>query len=437
MFVNSRPVMYRTVSSGLWPPSQGVSRRARGALLAAMCSLAWVLASCAAALGTPPAVTAIAPNNGPAAGGTSVAITGNGFLAGSTVQFGSSTATGVSVNSSTSITATSPAGSGMVDVHVSNANGISEAVPSDQFGYDPAPSRNWLGLDGNGSTFLGPVSTFEQLGVVYDRSGPLDFPAGRLPAEGDRLEADMNDGMIPVVTIEYRGYKGRFKSDPKFPFEPGSRKLKRYVTGFIKTATAMMETYPGRTILFEPMNEPWGYTTPQYNGAAYGNVLAALLPAAARAHIPLSSIYVAGFGKHWVQQMYASQPQLQREIQGWYFHPYGPASGSTEENSRGIQSLPSVQAEMSSGQNNIIVSEVGYCAGDVNNGSGCPNPVTSAQAASSLTQMLTNARPYHQAGWLRALLIYSRNDGGWAMQLSGGAFTKQGEALKAFAKSSG
>jgi IPT/TIG domain-containing protein len=429
--------MYRAVSSRLWLLSGGVSRRARAAAIAATCSLAWVLASCAAAMGTLPAVSAISANNGPAAGGTTVAITGSGFLAGSTVQFGSSPATGVSVNSATSITATSPAGSGTVDVHVSNANGSSEAVPTDQFGYDPAPSSRWLGLNGNGSTFLGPVGTFEQLGVVYDRSGPLDWPAGRVPTEGDRLETDINDGMIPVITLEYKGYKGGFNSDRKFPSEPKSRRLKKYVAGFIASATAILETYPGKTILLEPTNEPWGYTTPQYNGAAYANVIAALLPAAAQAHIPLSSIYVAAYGKHWVQQMYASQPQLQREIQGWYFHPYGPPSGSTEENSRGIQSLPSVQAEMTSGQNNIIVSEVGYCAGDVNHGQGCPSSLTSAQAASNLTQMLDNARAYHQAGWLRALLVYSRNDGGWAMQLSGGAFTKQGEALKAFAKSSG
>jgi hypothetical protein len=404
-------------------------------VVAFTCALVWILASCASALATPPAITAITANNGPAAGGTTVAITGSGFLAGATVAFGSTPAASVSVSSPTSITATSPAGGGTVDVRVTDANGSSEAVPADQFGYDPAPSRNWLGLNGNGNTYLGPVGTFEQLGVVYDRSGPLDFPAGRLPEAGDRLEADISDGMIPVITIEYKGYKGQFRSDRKFPSVVGSRKLRKYVAGFVRSATAILAAYPGKTILFEPMNEPWGYTTPQYNGAAYANVIAALLPAAAAAGIPLSSIYVAAFGKHWVQQMYTSQPTLQREIQGWYFHPYGPASGSTEENSRGIQSLPNVQAEMTSGQSNIIVSEVGYCAGDVSQGRGCGNPETSAQAAANLTQMLDNARPYHQAGWLRALLVYSRNDGGWAMQLSGGAFTKQGEALKAFAKS--
>ncbi len=163
-------------------------------------------------------------------------------------------------------------------------------------------------------------------------------------------------------------------------------------------------------------------------------MIAALLPAARAAGIPLSSIYVAATGKHWVREMYEAQPQLQREIQGWYLHPYGPPSGSSDENSRGLQSLPAVQSEMTSGQNNIIVSEVGYCSDEVDRGATCEGGETSAQAAANLTEMLDNALPYHKAGWLRALLVYSRNAGGWAMQLPGGAFTRQGEALAAFAK---
>ncbi len=53
-----------------------------------------------------PKVTSIAPTSGPAAGGTSVTITGTGFLSGATVSLGGTAATGVNVVSSTSITAT-------------------------------------------------------------------------------------------------------------------------------------------------------------------------------------------------------------------------------------------------------------------------------------------------------------------------------------------
>ena len=56
-----------------------------------------------------PTVSGISPASGTTAGGTPVTITGTGFLAGATVSFGGTAATGVTVASSTSITATAPA----------------------------------------------------------------------------------------------------------------------------------------------------------------------------------------------------------------------------------------------------------------------------------------------------------------------------------------
>lgn len=69
-----------------------------------------------------PTVSSVSPASGPLAGGGSVTIAGSGFLAGATVAFGGTPATGVSVGSGgTSITATVPAGSaGAVNVVVSN-----------------------------------------------------------------------------------------------------------------------------------------------------------------------------------------------------------------------------------------------------------------------------------------------------------------------------
>jgi IPT/TIG domain len=56
-----------------------------------------------------PIVTSVSPNSGPAAGGTGVTITGDNFVAGATVKFGTVAATSVSVASATSITAITPA----------------------------------------------------------------------------------------------------------------------------------------------------------------------------------------------------------------------------------------------------------------------------------------------------------------------------------------
>jgi hypothetical protein len=64
-----------------------------------------------------------------------VTITGSGFAVGATVSFGGVPATGVTLVTSTSITAISPAGSGTVDVTVSTPGGTSAMVAADLFTY--------------------------------------------------------------------------------------------------------------------------------------------------------------------------------------------------------------------------------------------------------------------------------------------------------------
>jgi hypothetical protein len=84
----------------------------------------------------PPAVTSISPNGGPPAGGTSVTITGTNLTGASAVAFGGSAATQFTVNSATSITATSPAEAvGTVDVTVTTRNGTSATSAADHFSY--------------------------------------------------------------------------------------------------------------------------------------------------------------------------------------------------------------------------------------------------------------------------------------------------------------
>ncbi|MFI5092241.1 MAG: IPT/TIG domain-containing protein, partial [Candidatus Acidiferrales bacterium] len=82
-----------------------------------------------------PAVTSVAPSDGPPAGGTAVTITGTNFAPGATVTFGSNAATNVAVVNGTTITATTPAGSvGAVTVTVT-VNGQSGSLASG-FTYD-------------------------------------------------------------------------------------------------------------------------------------------------------------------------------------------------------------------------------------------------------------------------------------------------------------
>jgi MBG domain (YGX type)/Bacterial Ig-like domain (group 3)/IPT/TIG domain len=91
--------------------------------------------------GEPPVVEAVTPDQGPAAGGTSVVITGTGMDAATAVMFGSTAATSFTITPATSttpayITATSPAESvGTVDITVTNAAGTSATNSNDEFTY--------------------------------------------------------------------------------------------------------------------------------------------------------------------------------------------------------------------------------------------------------------------------------------------------------------
>jgi len=90
-------------------------------------------------------VTAVSSTSGPATGGTTLTITGTGFTGATGVRFGGTAAASFTVNSSTSITATSPAaGAGTVDVTVTNAGGASAPSASDQFTFVAAPSVSGL-----------------------------------------------------------------------------------------------------------------------------------------------------------------------------------------------------------------------------------------------------------------------------------------------------
>jgi hypothetical protein len=80
-----------------------------------------------------PSVSGVSPNTGPAAGGTSVTISGSNLSSG-TVAFGTTAASGV-VCAASSCTATAPAGSGTVDVRVSTTGGTSAITSADRFTY--------------------------------------------------------------------------------------------------------------------------------------------------------------------------------------------------------------------------------------------------------------------------------------------------------------
>lgn len=249
---------------------------------------------------------------------------------------------------------------------------------------------------------------------------------------------------MPVVSINYAGAEAHgWGPDPKFPHT--SLAIASYAAGFVETASAIREAYPGKRILFEVMRSPWSNTTPEANGEEYADVVAAVLPAAEAAGIPLDDVYVGAtnydvnaseeWQAGWVQAMYAADPALESEVGGWATEPFGPATGTES----GIEELPGLRESMKSGENNLIVSAIGFCSTEVEEGAGCEfdppeETTTEAEAAEDLTTILTTALGYHEEGWLKALLVYARSEGGWSLQRGNGQITAQGKALDQFAE---
>ena len=131
--------------------------------------------------GTTPAVTALSPTNGPDGGGTSVMISGCNFTGTQAVNFGAKPAASFHVNSDTSITAVSPAGTGMVHVVVTGPGGSSSSTSAaSEFKY------GFLGYDLAGSD-----------GGTFSFGDAVNF--GSLPGLGVKPAAPIV-GMAPTAT---------------------------------------------------------------------------------------------------------------------------------------------------------------------------------------------------------------------------------------------
>ena len=86
----------------------------------------------------PPVVSSVTPNSGN--GGTTVTINGAGFNSGSTVSFGSTSASSVTDISPYQLRAVAPSGSGTVNVSVSTFAGTSATSAADQYTYPVTPT---------------------------------------------------------------------------------------------------------------------------------------------------------------------------------------------------------------------------------------------------------------------------------------------------------
>jgi hypothetical protein len=129
---------------------------------------------------TTPAVTSVSPDTGPTAGGTAVIIAGSGLLGTTAVEFGSTPASAFSIVSDSEIEATSPAGSGDVDVTVTTGDGTSPTAAGDEFAFFTVPVVGSVapssGATAGGTTVTITGSGFEgATAVIFGGFAPASF----------------------------------------------------------------------------------------------------------------------------------------------------------------------------------------------------------------------------------------------------------------------
>lgn len=140
----------------------------------------------------PPSVTAVTPAAGLAAGGETVTVSGDGFVAGTSVSFGSTASQGVTVETPTSLQAIVPPGTdGSVDVTATTPNGTSEASPADLYAYG-APIVTAVSPD---TGAIGGQTTVTVKGMAFVPNAVVSF--GSMPATSVTVNAT---GTILQVT---------------------------------------------------------------------------------------------------------------------------------------------------------------------------------------------------------------------------------------------
>jgi len=115
-----------------------------------------------------PTISSLKPDNGPPSGGTVVTITGHNLTGTGAVLFGTTPASAFTVASNTSITATAPAGTGIVDVTVTTPSGTSATVTGDRYTYDAADLTTAITTTGTPA-----LGSFYSYTATVTNSGPL------------------------------------------------------------------------------------------------------------------------------------------------------------------------------------------------------------------------------------------------------------------------
>ena len=156
-----------------------------------------------------PAITKVAPETGPPAGGTMVSITGSNFSGTSEVRFGAVSAS-FSLKSANKIEATAPPGAeGAVDVTVTTPEGTSQTTSADRFFYVPPGPSVVEVTPGEGSVEGG--KEVKVLGAHFDEATEVLFGGANASFEvlsSEAIRAVSPVGSMPTVDVRVRTPEG-------------------------------------------------------------------------------------------------------------------------------------------------------------------------------------------------------------------------------------
>jgi CSLREA domain-containing protein len=206
-----------------------------------------------------PIVSAVSPNQGPKTGGTAVTITGANFMLPLTVKFGTTQALSVQLVNSTTITATSPPGTGAVHVTVVTPGKTSATSTNDLFTYLGVPtvskvSPNAGPLAGGtavtitGSNFASPVTVMfgtaaaSNVAVVSGSKITATAPAGAGTVNVMVTTAGGTSGTSLVDQFTYLGLPAVSKVSPNLGSPAGGTAVTITGTNFASPATVTFGT---------------------------------------------------------------------------------------------------------------------------------------------------------------------------------------------------
>lgn len=174
----------------------------------------------------PPAVSGLSPANGSQRGGTVVTISGSGFSGATAVTFGGVAAANFTVNSDTSITATTPSHNGVVsvDARVTVPGAQSATGPGDTFAYgivdftipNGTAGGSWNTIGSPVLAWVGDTVRFYNADSEYHRLHTAGAPGAHWPDPGMAQGATYDWPLTATSTTADPIYDHNFSTSAHF-----------------------------------------------------------------------------------------------------------------------------------------------------------------------------------------------------------------------------